>query len=257
MPRPRLRLALVGLATTLVTAACSVNSGVDRQAGDPVTAAEADVLAELLQRNFDKGGADFVVTAPFGEDALLTVTGDVDFRHSVGRAEMRTTFGDGRPEDARTVYFTADDLWFGDVSGLSAALAGAGIPGAAYLRRPVAATDSSGAPPLLDVVLQMVLNLAARTSDDPRAFLDGGCTWEGQRSIDSRLASLFRLPGGRTVAVGAADDLLTQFGATLTPEKLEVTVTLSDHGSRRVGLPPEKETVDAADRPEVAAQLGI
>jgi hypothetical protein len=59
------------------------------------------------------------------------------------------------------------------------------------------------------------------------------------------------------VAVGAADDLLTQFGATLTPEKLEVTVTLSDHGSRRVGLPPEKETVDAADRPEVAAQLGI
>ena len=256
MPPSRLRLALVGLATTLVTA-CSVNSGADRQAGDPVTATEADVLAQLLHRNFGKGGADFVVTAPFGEDALLTLTGDVDFRHSVGRAEVVTSFGDGRPEDTRTVHFTARDLWFSDVAGLPAALADDGAPEAAHLRRPMAATDGSGAPPLLDVVLEMVLNLAARTADDPRAFLDGGCTWEGQRSIDSRLAALFRLPEGRTVAVGAVDDLLTQFGATLTPEELEVTVTLSDHGSRRVDLPPDAETVDAADHPDVAGRLGI
>jgi hypothetical protein len=103
----------------------------------------------------------------------------------------------------------------------------------------------------------MVLDLASRSADDPRAFLDGDCTWEGQRSIDSRLASLFRLPEGRTVAVGAIDDLLTQYGATLTPEKLEVTVTLSAHGSRRVDLPPEEETADAADHPAVAEQLGI
>jgi hypothetical protein len=255
MSRPRLRLALVGLVTTLVTG-CSVNSGADRQPGDPITAAEADILAQLLHRNFDEGGADFVVTAPFGEDALLTLTGDVDFRHSVGRAEVLTTFGDGRPEDARTVFFTRSDIWFGDVAGLPAALAGDGVPGATYLRRPLS-TDGPGAPPLMDVVVGMVLGLASRTADDPRWFRDGDCTWEGQRSIDSRLASLFRLPEGPTVAVGAIDDLLTQFGATLTAEKLEVTVTLSDHGSRRVDLPPEPETADAADHPAVAERLGI
>jgi hypothetical protein len=256
MSQPRLRLALLGLVTALVTG-CSANSGADREPGDPVTAEEADVLAELLHRNFGKGGADFVVTAPFGKDALLTLTGDVDFRHSVGRAEVLTTFDDGRPEDARTVYFTRSDVWFGDVAGLPAALAEDGVPGAAYLRRPMAATDGSGVPPLLDVVAQMVLNLASRTADDPQAFSNGCCTWEGQRSIDSRLASLFRLPEGRTVAVGAIDDLLTQFSATLTPDELEVTVTLSDHGGRRVDLPPEPETADAADHPAVAMQLGI
>ncbi|MCW2580147.1 MAG: uncharacterized protein JWR82_1748 [Blastococcus sp.] len=256
MSRPRLRLALVGLVTALVTG-CSVDHGADRRPGDRVTAAEADVLAQLLHRNFGKGGADFVVTAPFGEDALLTLTGDVDFRHSVGRAEVLTTFGDGHPEDARTVYFSRNEIWFGDVVGLPAALAGDGVPGAAYLRRPLAATDGSGAPPLMDVVVGMVLHLAADTADDPRSFRNGDCTWEGQRSIDSRLASLFRLPEGPTVAVGAIDDLLTQFGATLTPEKLEVTVTLSDHGTRRIDLPPEPETADAADHPAIAMQLGI
>jgi hypothetical protein len=246
----------VGLTTTLV-AGCSVNSGADRQAGDPVTAAEAGVLADLLHRNYGKGGADFVVTAPFGENALLTLTGVVDFRHSTGQAQAVTTFGDGRPEDSRTVYFSPRELWFGDVAGLPEALAGDGAPGAAYLRRPVADIEGSAPPPLLDVALEMVLNLSSRTADDRRAFLDGHTTWEGQRSIDSRLTSLFRLPQGRTVAVGAIDDLLTQFGATLTSAELEVTVTLSDHGGRLVDLPADTESADAADHAVVAGRFGL
>ena len=263
MPRPRLRLLALGLATatTLVTG-CSANSGVDREPGDPVTAAEADALAALLHRNFGKGGADFVVNAPFGTDALLTLTGDIDFRHSMGRAEAVTTFGDGSPGDTRTVFFTARDIWFGDVPGLPAALAADGAEGATYLRRPIVPADADDAAPLVDVLVEVLLNLAARTADDPQAFLDGTYTWQGQRSIDSRLTSLFRLREGRTVAVGASDDLLTQFVTRLPAEAraddgAEVTVTLSGHGTRRVDLPPGTGTVDAADHPAVAAQLGI
>ena len=67
------------------------------------------------------------------------------------------------------------------------------------------------------------------------------------------------VPAGEVnaVAVAAMDDLLTQFDTTLTPQKLEVTVTLSDHGMRGVDLPPPQETAEAADHPGVAVRLGI
>ena len=48
-----------------------------------------------------------MVTAPYGEDTVLTLTGEVDFRHDIGRAQAVTSFGDGRADDTRTLYFTA------------------------------------------------------------------------------------------------------------------------------------------------------
>jgi murein DD-endopeptidase MepM/ murein hydrolase activator NlpD len=52
-------------------------------------------------------------------------------------------------------------------------------------------TSAEGTASLVDVLAQLVLNLSARTGDDPKAFLDGHYTWQGQRSIDGRLTSTF------------------------------------------------------------------
>ena len=128
------------------------------------------------------------------------------------------------------------------------------LPG--YLRRPVVTDDGEGPPRLLDVVVELLMNLTARTADDPGAFLDGDHTWQGQRSIDSRLTTVFGLQEGRVVAVGASDDLLTQFVTPLPDADFDVTVTLAGHGRRQVDLPPEEETTDAVDDPELAAALG-
>jgi hypothetical protein len=255
--RARRLVAAAGLALAL-TAGCTTDGGGVRAAGDPVTDEEAAVLAGLLQRNEQRGGADFVVTAPYGENELLTLTGSVDFRNDVGRAQAVTSFDDGRPDDVRTLFFTQEEVWVGDVPGLTDALAGSGAPSTAYLRRPVT-TEGTGddAPLLVDVLTEVLLNLAARTADDPRAFLGGDYTWEGQRSIDSRLATLFGAPGGRTVAVDASDDVLTQYVTTLADAGFDVTFTLSDHGIRRIDLPAEEETADAAEHPDVAALMGM
>jgi hypothetical protein len=256
MPSRARRLAVAaGLAVTLTTG-CT-DAAAERRAGDPVTQEEADALAALLERNRERGGADFVVTAPYGENAVLTLTGSVDFRNEVGRAQAVTSFGDGHPEDTRTLFFTPEALWVGDVPGLTESLAAAGAPEAAYLRRPVTTGTEDGTPLLVDAVTELLLNLSARSGDDPRAFLDGGYTWQGQRSIDSRLATLFGVPGGRTVAVAATDDLLTQFVTTLGDDALDVTITLSDHGMRRIDLPAEDETAETAAHPAVAAALAI
>jgi hypothetical protein len=247
-------LLALGLAFSLLSA-CTSDGDADRRQGDPVTAAEAGTLARLLHHNAQRGGADFVVTAPYSEAALLTLTGEIDFRRSVGRAQAVTTFSDGRPDDTRTLFFTTGQVWFGDLPGLADSLAKAGAPDASYLRRPL--TTEEEAPLLVDVLLEILLNLSSGTDDDPRAFRDTGYTWEGQRSIDSRLTSLFALQDGRSVAVGASDDLLVQFRTPLPGGTFEVTVTLSDHGPRRIDVPAEEKTADVADHGDLAAEFGV
>jgi hypothetical protein len=246
-------LPALGLVATLATG-CS-GGGAERQPGDPVTQQEADALAELLHRNFTHAGADFVVTAPYGEDTVLTLTGEVDFRHDLGRARAVTSFGDGRADDVRTLVFTDEDLWIGEVPGLSEALAADGVPGDAYLHRGLTAGDEGATPPLVDAVLELLLNLSAPTADEPRSFVGAGYTWQGQRSIDSRLTSLFALKDGRTVAVAAADDLLTQFVTPLAGGQVDVTVTLSDHRPRTLTTPGQ--TTESTDHPDIAAAFGI
>jgi hypothetical protein len=248
-------LPALGLVAALVTACSSGDA--ERHSGDPVTQQDAAALAGLLHRNYAHAGANFVATAPYGDDIVLTLTGEVDFRHEIGQAQAVTSFGDGRADDVRTLVFTDEDLWVADVPGLPEALAAAGVAGGAYLHRALTAGDEGATPPLVDAVLEVLLNLSSPTADDPRSFLGAGYTWQGQRSIDSRLTSLFGLRDGRTVAVGASDDLLTQFVTPLAGGEVDVTVTLSDHGPRTLETPEPAQCAEAADHPELAAEFGL
>jgi hypothetical protein len=247
-PRTHARLPAVGLLLALV-AGCAGDDG-RREAGDAVTAAEADLLAGLLQRNHSEGGADFVVTAPYGREAVLTLTGEVDFRAGTGRAQAVT--GTTGTEEVRSVFFTREDLWIGDVPGAEAA-------GAVYLSRPVAVDGDR--PPLVDVVVTVLMNLAAEDADDPAAFRHGGYSWLGRRSIDGRPTELFGLPGGRAVAVSSTEDVLVQFATPLPTgsgaDDLEVTTTLAEHGPRSLDLPDDARTAPVADHPELAAAVGL
>ena len=254
--RPRSLLLALGLVLALL-AGCSDSSAADRNPGDKITRAEADVLAELLHQNYEHGGADFVESAPYGDGAVLTLTGQVDFVRSIGHAQAVTKYTDGRPDDTREIFFTPDNIWFGDVPGLSDALAAHGLPDAAYVERPMAGTSAEGNSSLVDVLAQLVLNLSARGGDDPRAFLNGSYTWQGQRSINGELAAVYALSGGKTVAVSTKDKLLLQYVTPLPDQDFQVTITLSDHGERSIQLPTPDQTVNAADQPEIAAQVGV
>jgi hypothetical protein len=253
--RSRLLAVVLGLVLALV-AGCA-DDAAERTPGDPVTSGEARVLAELLHHNFTEGGADFVLSAPNVEGTVLTITGEVDFRRSIGRASAVTTYSDGRDDDKRTLFFTPKDLWFGDVPGLADALRAAHAPAATYIRRPVTTTDGEGTASLIDVLSQLVLNLSSRSGDDPRAFTHGGYTWQGQRSIDGQLAAMYRLKGGQQVAVSASDKSLLQYTTPLHGQDFEVTITLTDHGARTVQVPADDDTVNAADYPQLAQQLGV
>ncbi len=256
MPPRRSALSAV-LATALLAslAGCTGTAAADRSPGDPVTADEAESLARLLQRNYQRGGAEFVVTAPYDAQTVLTLTGAVDFRRGHGRAEAVTDFGDERPDTSVTVFFTEQTVWAG-VPALPDVLVRAGAEPADYLRRP-AAGDDGGTAALLDVLAHLVLNLAEARADDPAAFLARDWTWAARRSIDSRLSSVFADADGRSVAVSVADDLLLQYVAAVPGHDFEVTVTLADHGAQSIDLPGEKSSADAADHPRLAQRLGL
>jgi len=250
--RRRPLLPALGLVCALLTGCAGGPE--QRQDGAPVTREEADVLAQLLASNHEEGGADFVVTAPYGEGTVLTLTGEVDFTGRMGRAQVVTTHGDDRPDDTRTLFFTADQLWFGEVPGLAAALGAAGLPEVPYVRRPLTLGEQA---PLTDVLVRMVLNLSAEEADDPGAFSGQDYTWEGERSIDGELTAVYASETGWSVAVDTSSDLLVQYRTPLPPQDFDVTVTLSDHGPREITLPADEETVDGAAHPDVAATVGL
>lgn len=253
--RRRLLCLALGLVLALV-AGCGSES-TSRTPGDAITEAEADTLSQLLYADFEAGGADFTLTAPYAEGTVLTLTGEIDFARGIGRADAVTSYGDGRPDDTRTLAFTTTDLWYGEVPGLTEALAAEGAPGVTYLRRPITGTQANGAASLVDVLVQLVPRLSARAPDDPRSFLERDYTWQGQRSVNGRLCAVFRSGTGTTIAVSAQDELLVQYVTRLTDQDFDVTITLADHGPREVALPADAETALAADHPTVADELGF
>jgi hypothetical protein len=258
--RARSLVPAVGVTLALL-AGCSDDGGSSasaaRPAGSTVSQQEAQVLARLLHEDYLAGGADFTETAPFADGALITLTGTVDWTRPAGHARAVTTYRSGQPSETRDVFFTGDRIWFGGVPGLGDALTAAGLRQAAYIARPLAVTRADGSPNLTDVLVQLVLNLSATKADDPRAFRTGDYTWRGQRAIDGRLAALYGLAGGATVAVAASDQRLLQYVTPLPGQDFSVTITLPQHGQRSVELPAAAQTVDAAQHQDVAAAVGV
>lgn len=255
LPLPSLGLVL-GLVALLTGCSGSSDNGVTRVPGDKVTATEAKVLADLLHKNFEKGGADFVVSAPYAEGTVLKVTGSVDFLNSTGQAKAVTTYSNGQPPDSRTVFFTTKNIWFGDVPGLSEALAGRGLPDAQYVERPLTPVSNTGQAQLVDFMARLVLNLSSRSSDDPKSFENSNYVWDGEHNIDGHLSNDYTLPGGATVSV-PSDKTMLQYVTRPSGQKFDITITLPEHGRRTIDLPSAAQTVSATDHPDVAAAVGV
>ncbi len=237
-------LAVLGLSSC-------VEENPERQIGDPITEVEAETLAGLLNRNFTSGGAAVRAVTPYAENATFTYTGTVDFTTSTGTGTAVTDYSGQQPAESRSLYFTTDELTFGDVPGLTDAMAGVGVPGVNFMRRQLFPGQD-----LIDTIIALLPRLAAPEPDAAAAYLERDYTFQGQTTIDGQLAALFSF-GSAQVAVGVNEKLLLQYVTTLPNSAVQVTITLSDHGPQTVEAPPPDQTVSATDYPEVAVALGV
>ena len=246
----RLLALLLCLMAVLSLSSC-VEENAERQIGDPITQGEAEVLAGLLNRNFTAGGATFRIAAPYAENTTFTYSGTMDFTTSTGAGTAVTDYDGQQPAESRSLYFTTDDVTFGDVPGLTDAMAAAGVPGVNFMRRQILPGQD-----LIDTLVALLPRLAAPEPDTAAAYLERDYTFQGQTTIDGQLAALFSF-GQAQVAVGVTEKLMLQYVTTLPDTALRVTITLSDHGPQTVDTPPADQTVSATDYPEVAAGVGV
>lgn len=237
-------LAVVGLSS------CSTETP-ERQIGDPITESEAETLAGLLNRNFSAGGTAFKVVAPYAENTTFTYTGTMDFTTSSGTGTAVTDYRGLQPSESRILYFTTDEVTFGDVPRLTDAMAAVGVPGISFMRRQIVPGQD-----LIDTIVALLPRLSASTPDNPAAYLERDYTYQGQTTIDGQFAVLFSF-GQAQVAVGADERLMLQYVTTLPNSEVRVTITLSDHGPQTVAAPPPEQTVAATDYPEVAVSVGV
>lgn len=244
-----LLVALLCLLAVLGLSSCVENA--ERQIGDPITEGEAETLAGLLNRNFTSGGAAFRVVSPYAENATFTYTGAIDFTTSTGAGTAVTDFGGTQPAESRTLYFTTDDVTFGEVPNLTDSMAAAGVPGVNFMRRQILPGQD-----LIDTILALLPRLAAAEPDAVESYLERDYTFQGQTTIDGQLAGLFSF-GQAQVAVGVTEKLMLQYVTTLPNSPIRVTITLSDHGPQTVLAPPADQTVSATDYPDVAAGVGV
>lgn len=249
---PGYRPVLALLTAVLVLTGCTAdNTNANRAPGDEITVEEARVLADVLHRNVEEGGADVTISTQFAEEALLTMSGSIDFTTRMGTLDTKTTYSDGQPEEVRTIYFTADRILIGNIPGLTDAMAAVDRAGVQYLRSEL---DQAGR--LVDNIVGMLTRLAADQPDDPNNLLLAGYTWQGAGRIDAVLTNTFS-SGEATFSVGVEDRLLHQFAGPPANNTFPIRITLSNHGPREVDFPPEEQIADASAYPEVAAQFGF
>ncbi len=249
---PGSRLLPLLLAAVLLATGCGEDDpNADRSPGDQITADEAQVLADVLYRNVEEGGADVTVSAQYAAEALLTMTGSVDFTTKTGTLDTTTVFETGQPDEVRTIYFSSDRLVIGNIPGLTDAMGAAGREGVQYLR-----SDLNQQGRLVDNIVGMLVRLTADQADDPDNLIAAGYTWEGPGRIDSVATNTFQ-HGAASISVGVEDELLYQFTAPPPDNTFPVQITLANHGPHEIDFPPEEQIADAAAYPEIAAQFGF
>lgn len=246
------RVLLILLSSLAVIGLSSCTQATpERQIGDPITQSEAETLAGLLNRNYEVGGAAFRVVSPYAENTTFTYSGVMDFTTSTGTGTAVTDYSGLQPAESRSLYFTTDEVTFGDVPGLTDAMAAVGVPGVNFMRRQVLPGQD-----LIDTIVALLPRLSATAPDNATAYLERDYTFQGQTTIDGQLAALFSF-GAAQVAVGVDEKLMLQYVTTLPNSEVRVTITLSDHGKHSVEAPPADQTVAAADYPDVAAGVGV
>ncbi len=214
----------------------------------PITDAQASMLADVLVTNHALGGSAVLATVPYGT-VTFRMAGEIDWVNHVGRLTIRTEPAkEGTP--VRGPFDVAFDqkVTFEQVQGLADALTLTGRAPADWV---ATALDPGTSP--LHVVLQLLQGLSSTQRDNP-VLLRQDVTYGGTVTVRGSAADRFDM-GRSTYAVDRTSGHLVRVTARLETTHSTATIDLSDPGPRTIPLPAADDIVALSEVTDLYRQL--
>lgn len=255
-PNPRWGIAVLG-CVAVIAAGCSSSGGDGASdttdapdAARTITDEEASVLADILVKNQEAGGAKVRVAVPYGA-ATFTLDGEVDWANDVGSVLFHADVeGAEAPEDRR-VAFNADVV-LEEVPGLADRLGQQGATPVNWVARPLQSTDSP-----LDVVLTLIIAASSTARENPVLLVQDDTQWLGTDTLSTEEGEIDVdvFSSGKVRYFVDDEGRLVRQEADLTVTSSTVTLDFWDRGPRTVGVPADDDVVAIEDVQDLYDEL--
>lgn len=208
-----LRRFAVGVLAVAVIASCS-----EAAEPQPLSDDQAAALSQVLIRNYEAGGADYVAAVAYGTDSDLQLDGVIDWVDHGGLGDLTTTI-DGEVTERTDVAWTETEV----------AVRPDGAADDAWTFRPA---DADGIP--LDRVIALIVASAGPERDNPLLVAQSDARWLRSDTVEVDGADVevdVIDSGGRLEFwIGADDGLLYRVTADIEGFDGSTTIDFRSHG---------------------------
>jgi hypothetical protein len=236
----------VALFCVIALSACS-NQEVSQER--PLTAEEASVLAEVLSRNHEAGGASFSLSARAGfQGGTITLEGDIDWVNHRGAARV---FGGSLPHPVTNVWWSAEIVGERRPSLDQEVLTL--LPG---VRNPILARPPDSSRRRLDQLLAIVTGLVAKTPENSQLILQTeGSAFLREDVLREKPVLVLRYGKRSIFWLNASTKSLMRFEGNDSTSQFPVVIDFLQLGSRTLSLPRDAQVVNLSDHMELLAMV--
>ena len=247
-----------GALCVVVAAGCSTSdpaTSVGTSPASVLTRDQANVMASMLFKNYDTGGADFTVEVAYGKAATFSFAGQIDWKKRLGHALVTTHLTDTSaaqpaPADVYWIQTSSQQVVLqGGLQNLEHEMVALGRTGIKYLARPLSEKTPQ------DIVLLFVNALGAAQRDNPQLLQFGdqanaAAKFVRTDKVDGAPVNVFSQKDKVRFWVRVSDGVLVKVDADLGGFSGPTVVLLKNHRSLDLHSPQASEVVDASTLPQ-------
>lgn len=242
-----LREAVAVVALSCASVACGGESSSEPV---PLTRDQATVMAELLYRNYESGGADFTMSTPVGPGGgTVTVTGEVDWTNHQGHA----TVASSQPGESPLV-----EVWWDERNVferrpvLDEPLRESGlVVSEAVIRRPVDTGSRR-----IDQLIAVLIGLAATQRDNAELIAQAeGSAFVRDDTLRGSNVEVLRYGPRTQYWVDTKSGEMARFEGVDSSGQYPVIVDVFARGERPIAADPALEVVDYSEIPPTITDL--
>jgi len=246
-----LRETMVAVSLTCALVACGRDTSAEPT---PLTRDQATVMAEVLFRNHEAGGADFTLATPAGPGGgTITLSGEVDWAGHRGHAVVDVSGASISPTEAPLT-----EIWWDDEQvyerrpALDSIVASVGLAGTASIIRRPADTERRR----VDQLVAIVFGLASEQPENAELIVQQtGSAFVRTDSLRGVDVDVLRY-GERTVYwVNRDMGAMVRFEGSDESGRFPVVIDIIDVGARTIAFDEALDVVDLSTLPGEIASL--